>query len=130
MDSTRLFIHILAASIWVGGQLVLLGLLPTLRAMDDGAPKAAAQAFNRLAWPAYFVLFASGMWNIWEVLQRGEDVPPGFHPWFEVKFTAFLISGAGAALHIVGKSKASLAIGGAASALGGLVAMYLGFVIT
>lgn len=130
MDSARLFIHILAAAVWVGGQLVLLGLLPTLRSLGDDAPRAAARAFNRLAWPAYFVLFATGMWNIFEVVSRGEDLPPDFHPWFEVKFTAYLISGAGAALHIMGRSKAALAVGGAASALGGLVAMYLGLIIT
>ena len=47
MDQIRMFIHIFAASIWVGGQIVMGSLVPTLREIGDGAPAKAAQAFNR-----------------------------------------------------------------------------------
>jgi putative copper export protein len=30
-ESIRLFLHVLAASVWVGGQIVLGGLVPKLR---------------------------------------------------------------------------------------------------
>ena len=48
MDAFRLFLHVLAASIWVGGQFVLLGLLPTVRRFGEDAPRLAGIAFNRL----------------------------------------------------------------------------------
>ena len=38
MDHFRLFVHVLAASVWVGGQIVLAGLVPTLRSIGDDAP--------------------------------------------------------------------------------------------
>ncbi len=63
-DEVRLFLHLLAASIWVGGQLVLAGLVHPLRALSPDAPAAAANAFARIAWPAYAVLVLTGIWNI------------------------------------------------------------------
>ena len=49
------------------------------------------------------------------------------HPLFEIKFLMVIISGAGAAIHIVAKdSKAALAIGGAMASLGAVAALVLG----
>ena len=53
VDSLRLFLHILAATVWVGGQLTLAALVPVLRARDPELPKLAARAFDKIAWPAY-----------------------------------------------------------------------------
>ena len=49
VGTVRLFLHVIAATIWVGGQFALAGLVPVLRAQDPGLPKIAAQAFNRIA---------------------------------------------------------------------------------
>ena len=49
----RVILHVLAASIWVGGQFTLAGLVPTIRTLGDDAPKKVARAFGRLLWPAY-----------------------------------------------------------------------------
>ena len=38
LDVVRLFLHILAAPVWVGGQLTLAGLLPALRRIGGRAP--------------------------------------------------------------------------------------------
>jgi len=120
MTVFRLSLHVLAATIWVGGQLVLAGLVPTLRAVGPDAPRLAARRFNLLAWPAFFVLFVTGIWN----LMIEEDIR---HPLFEIKFLMVIISGAGAAIHIVAKdSKAALAIGGAMASLGAVAALVLG----
>lgn len=62
--TVRLFLHILAATVWVGGQITLAGLVPGLRAIDEGAPRAVARRFNRIAWPAFGLAVLTGIWNI------------------------------------------------------------------
>ena len=54
-DTVRLFLHVLAATVWVGGQLTLAFLVPPLRRLGAELPRAAARAFNRVAWPAFTV---------------------------------------------------------------------------
>ncbi|MGN6475108.1 MAG: hypothetical protein ACTHK4_15855, partial [Mycobacteriales bacterium] len=60
----RLYLHVLAATVWVGGQITRAGLVPALRRAGTDIPKAAAKAFGRVAWPAFAVLIATGVWNI------------------------------------------------------------------
>ena len=64
LDTLRLTLHVLAASIWVGGQIVMVGLVGPARASAPTCPPALARAFARLAWPAYAVLVVTGFWNI------------------------------------------------------------------
>lgn len=126
MDAFRLFLHVLAASIWVGGQFVLAGVVPTVRTFGEDAPRAVARAFNRLAWPAYGVLVLTGLWNLFELPL--DDLQ---HPWIELKVLAALLSGAGAAAHQFARgNKVLLAAGGAASSLFAVAALYLGFLVT
>ena len=47
----RIFLHVLAATIWVGGQFTLAGVVPTVRGFGPEATAKVARAFNRLAWP-------------------------------------------------------------------------------
>ena len=63
----RLFLHVLAATIWVGGQLTLAGVVPVLRRHAPDATRAVARQFDRIAWPAFGVLVATGVWNLLEV---------------------------------------------------------------
>ena len=122
MDTFRLFLHVLAASVWVGGQIVLAGIVPTIRKIDPDAPRQVAQAFNRVAWPAYGVALVTGIWNMLVV----EDLDQAL---FGIKFLLVLVSGAGAALHIWGGSKAALAVGGALSSVGAIASMYIGLML-
>ncbi len=43
--TVRLGLHVLAASVWVGGQFVMAGLVPAARRLKAGAPQALARAF-------------------------------------------------------------------------------------
>src|SRR5690349_2804045 len=118
MDAFRIFLHVLAASVWVGGQLVLAGLVPTVRSFGPDAPKAVARAFNRIAWPAYGIAVVTGLWNVFAIPL--ETLP---HPLIELKVLAVLLSGVGAFVHQIARgNKAMFAIGGAMSSIFAVVA--------
>ena len=126
MTAFRLFLHVLAASVWVGGLIVMAGLVPTVRTFGDDAPRRVARAFNRLAWPAFTIAVVTGLWNLF-VLPLDELA----HPWIELKVLAVLLSGAGAAVHQNARgNKVLLAGGGAVASVFAVIAMYLGFLVT
>jgi putative copper export protein len=123
-DQVRLFVHVVAATIWVGGQLTLAGLVPTVRTLSPQAPREVARRFNRIAWPAFAVLVASGVWNLTQV-DLG-DRTTEYQVTLLVKLVVVAVSGISAALHIRASSKAGLAVGGALSAVSALGAVFLG----
>lgn len=122
-DAVRVFLHVLAASIWVGGQLTLAGLVPGLRALSPDAPRAVARRFNRIAWPAFGVLVATGIWNVL-VLEPAWDTDYGRT--VMVKVLVVTASGVTALVHARARSKAALAVFGALSGLTALGALFLG----
>src|SRR4051812_12012520 len=127
-DTVRLSLHVLAATVWVGGQLVLAALVPTLRAAGADVPKAAARRFNQIAWPAFAVLVATGVWNVLEV--EGDDDPSSrYHAVLYVKITVVLVSGLTAYLHARARSRAGLAVFGALTGVSALAALVLGIVL-
>lgn len=123
----RLTLHVLAAAIWVGGQFVLAGLLPTLRRADAGLTPAIARAYARIAWPAFLVLVATGIWNLAEV--DIASAPGDYQVTVFVKVTLAAASGAAAGVHQVARSRAALAVGGTVGAIAGLGALFLGIVL-
>ena len=60
-DTIRLFLHVLAATIWVGGQLTLAALVPALRGTGGDVVRLAARRFNTVPWPAFAVLVLTGV---------------------------------------------------------------------
>ena len=58
-----LWLHILAASVWIGGQIALGILVPVLRG-DRALLSAAAHRFQWGAWTAFVLLIITGMVNI------------------------------------------------------------------
>jgi hypothetical protein len=62
-DTVRLFLHVLAATVWVGGQLTLAALVPALRRFGADVVGTAARRFNQVAWAAFGVLIATGIWS-------------------------------------------------------------------
>ena len=120
--TVRMFLHLLGATIWVGGQLVLGALVPALRGVDDRAPRAVARAFARIAWPAYALLVLTGIWNI---VALG-DVSSDYRATLTVKLVFVGLSGVGAFLHQRARSRGMIAAGGALAALGGLAALLFG----
>jgi putative copper export protein len=123
----RIFLHVLAASVWVGGQFTLAGLVPPLRRRHPEALKTAAQAFSRIAWPAFGLVVITGMWNLMAV--DITTASSAYQTTVLVKIAVAILSGVFAAVHMVGKSKVALAVGGALGALCALAAMFLGVLL-
>ena len=123
--TVRLFVHVVAATVWVGGQLTLAGLVPGLRAAHPDAPRFAARRFNLIAWPAFGLLWVTGIWNIVEAHNR----PNAWTITLLVKILVVLLSGFSAVVHSGTTSTRALAIFGALSGLSALGALYLGLLL-
>jgi len=127
-DDVRLFLHVLAATIWVGGQLTLAGLLPALRKAGADVPAAVARQFNKIAWPAFGVLLITGMWNIsaeHDQISHNSD----YRATLWAKLTFVVLSGLAAYMHTRAKSKKQTAIWGAGTGLFALAALFYGMVL-
>jgi putative copper export protein len=123
----RIFLHVIAASVWVGGQFTLAGLVPPLRRAHPEAIKTAAQAFSRVAWPAYGLTVLTGMWNLMAV--DITTASSAYQTTVLIKIAVAIASGVFAAIHTVGKTKLALALGGALGALTAVAAMFLGVLL-
>jgi putative copper export protein len=125
-DTIRLFLHVLAATVWVGGQLTLAALVPVLRRLGAGIPRTAARRYNQVAWPAFAVLILTGIWNI--IAVRGQ-ISGSYQTTLIVKLVVVAISGVTAALHARARSTAGLAVFGALTGLSALAALFLGVLL-
>ena len=127
-DTIRLFLHVLAATIWVGGQLVLAVLVPVLRRFGADAPGVVARRFNQVAWTAFGVLIVTGIWNI--VAVRSQiDHSASYRTTLIVKLAVVAVSGVAAALHIRSRTARSRAVFGALTGLSALAALFLGVLL-
>jgi putative copper export protein len=125
-DTIRLFLHVLAATIWVGGQITLAALVPVLRRLGAEIPRAAARRFNLIAWPAFGVLVLTGIWNIVAVRSQ---ITGGYETTLVVKLIVVAISGITAALHARARSTIWVAVFGALTGISALAALFLGILL-
>jgi putative copper export protein len=120
---------VLAATVWVGGQITLAGLVPVLRKAGADVPKSVARQFNRIAWPAFGVLIVTGIWNVTSDHDRVSH-DSDFRNTLIVKLGVVVLSGLSAYFHTRAKSKPGLAIWGAATAVFAMAALLLGLVLS
>lgn len=127
LTAVRLGLHVLAAAVWVGGQVVLVGLLPAARRLGPEAPRALATGFARVSWPAYAVLLATGAWNVAAVGLGDQTAAWQAVLWGKVAVVA--LAGVAAFLHTRARSRAALAGWGAVAGLGSAAALFLGVLL-
>lgn len=127
LDTLRLFLHVLGASVWVGGQIVLAGLVPSLRREFPDSTKVAARAFAKVAWPGFALAFVTGLWSLVEI--DVADTSTSYQITLFLKIVLAVASGGAAAVHAIGQSRAALAIGGAVGLLAALGAMFIGLLL-
>lgn len=126
LDAVRLFLHITAATVWVGGQIVFVGLLPTLRAAGADVPRAVADRYNRIAWPAFGILVLTGIWN---VIAESDHNKGAYAATLNLKMAVVVLSGVAAFLHTRARGRTALAVWGALSGLSALAAVLLGVIL-
>ena len=127
LDTVRLTLHVLAATVWVGGQIVMTGLVGPARGLGADAPKTLARAFARLAWPAYAVLVVTGVWNI-----SADGYANAETAWKAVliaKIAVVALAGLGVLLHQRATTKRQLALWGSVGGLASVAALAMGILL-
>jgi putative copper export protein len=124
----RIFLHVLGATVWIGGQIVLAGVVPVVR-KNAGADtlRAVARRFQWLAWPAYVLLVVTGVWNLTAV--HAADQSSAYLTTLFVKLVLVGLSGAAAAGHIIVRQPAAKGLLASLSLLAALGAAFLGVLL-
>jgi len=124
LGGIRLILHVTAAAVWVGGQITMVGLLPTIRGFGAEAPKLAARAFGRLMWPAFALLVVTGFWNIAALTTK--DASAAWKAVLGIKMVVVVVAGIAVFLHQRATTKAGLAIWGSVGGVASVAALCLG----
>jgi putative copper export protein len=127
LDAIRLSLHVLAAAIWVGGQIVMAGLVPKLRGLDQKTVKSIANQFAKMAWPAFIVLILTGLWNISSI-----NIGSATLSWkivFSVKIFLVVVTGVAAYVHGKTSDRKVLAVSGSIAGSSAIIVLILGILI-
>jgi putative copper export protein len=127
LDTIRLTLHVLAATVWVGGQIVMLGLIGPARQIGGDAPKILASAFARMAWPAFVVLVATGIWNVAAVHYANQDA--AWKAVLMAKIAVVLVAGIATGLHQRASTKGQLALWGSVAGTTSVAALVMGILL-
>jgi putative copper export protein len=127
VTATRVSIHVLAATVWVGGQLSIAGLLKTVRSLGPDAPKKIARAFAKIEWPIFFILIATGIWNA--IADNPSTATSAWRYVMTAEVLVALLAGLTAWMHQRAKTKKGLAIFGALSGMLSITAVILGVLL-
>jgi putative copper export protein len=96
-----LWVHVLAACVWIGGQVVVAAIVPMLRPVE-GLAAAAGRRFQLVAWPAFLLLVATGVDNVRNAgITWGSLTTTDTGRTLSAKLGLVALSGAAAAVHAV-----------------------------
>jgi putative copper export protein len=127
LDTVRLTLHVLAATVWVGGQIVMLGLVGPARGLGADAPRVLARAFARMAWPAFLLLIATGIWNI-SALGYGSQ-SSAWKAVLMAKVAVVILAGVATGLHQRASTKGQLALWGSVAGTASITALVMGVLL-
>ena len=128
VSTIRIFLHVLAVTVWVGGQIVMMAIVPILEEIGvDGLPAKVAKGFQNVAWPAMAVAIFTGIWNI--LALNSVEKSFAWNMTFGIKFLFVVVSGVGAFKHSKTDDPKQKALFGAIGFVCAIVAMFLGYVI-
>lgn len=113
LDAFRVFLHVVAVSVWLGGQIVVGGIVPMVRRSHPDALNAIARGFGRVAWPFFAIAVFTGVWNMLAI--DGDETTSGWSAVLGIKMLVVVIAGAAAWVH---QNTSKVSIRGASAGLG------------
>jgi putative copper export protein len=127
LNSLRTYLHILAVCVWLGGQVVLAGVVPKMRRSNPEALTNIAKGYASIAWPAMILIVFTGAWGLASTNTANQSSE--YMVTFGVKM--LLVAGAVIAtlIHSYGTSKLAKGLGGAIGLLSTLIAAYCGVLL-
>jgi putative copper export protein len=123
----RLFLHVLGATVWVGGQIVFSALVPVLRRLGNAALKPVARQLTRVLWAGFVLLIVTGIWNLYAVDLGAQS--RAYDTTLAIKLAMVALSGIAAWLHMAVAGPRARAAWGATTGITALAALFLGIVL-
>jgi putative copper export protein len=127
LDSLRIYLHILAVAVWVGGQFVLAGIVPSLRRSAPDALPVVAKRFAKVAWPAMILIVFTGAWGLGTM--DASEQSSSYMATFGIKMLMVGIAIIATIIHSASTTKLAKALGGAVGLLASLLAAYAGILL-
>ena len=127
LNSLRTYLHILAVCVWLGGQIVLAGVVPKLRKTNPEALSNIAKGYATIAWPAMILIVFTGAWGLGAV--NVADKPTEYIVTFGIKMLLVAMAVIATLIHSNGTSKLAKGLGGAIGLLATLLAAYCGVLL-
>ena len=127
LNLLRTFLHILAVCVWLGGQVVLAGVVPKMRKTNPGALSTLAKGYASVAWPAMILIVFTGAWGLAEIDTSNES--SAYMVTFGIKMLLVASAIIATLIHSYGTSKLAKGLGGAIGLLSSLFAAYGGVLL-
>jgi len=127
MNSLRTYLHILAVCVWLGGQIVLAGIVPKLRKTNPDALSNIAKGYSTIAWPAMILIVFTGAWGL--AATDAADKSSAYMITLGVKMMLVAATVIATLIHSNGTTKLAKGLGGAIGLLATLFAAYCGVLL-
>jgi len=127
LNSLRTYLHILAVCVWLGGQVVLAGVVPKLRKTNPDALSNIAKGYASIAWPAMILIVFTGAWGLAAV--DVADKSTEYMITLGIKMLLIASAVIATLIHSYGTSKLAKGLGGAIGLFATLTAAYCGVLL-
>ena len=122
-----LVIHLVAVSVWIGGQITLVTLVKIIRDNSEGLVHLVARRFARVSWSAFGVVVSSGLLLVLQV--NPADKGTEYSVTLAVKLILVFLAATAVIIHSTSKQRLFIALGGAIGLMASLGALALGVLL-